>query len=102
FLICYCHGVRSLMEGQVPCPRLLSVVCTVLLAAAVLGSLGSRYFPARPFVGPSVRAALLRKSLPVTIAVFFVLVCVKGSMPAFLSPSLSAFLTLTTSSLIVI
>lgn len=102
FLICYCHGVRSLLEGQIPCPHLLSVLCTVLLAAAILGSLGPDYFPTRPFVGSSVRAALLRKSLPVAIAVILIFVSVKGIMPAFLSPPLASFLTLMTSSLIVI
>ena len=102
FLICYCHGVHSLLEGRIPCPRLLSVVCTVLIAAAILGSLGTTYFPLHPFAGPSVRAALLRRSLPVTIAVILIFVCVKGSMPPFLSPALAAFLTLMTSSLIVI
>ncbi len=102
FLICYCHGVRSLLEGQIPIPHLLSAICTVLLAGALLGSLGPAYFPTRPFVGPSVRAALLRKSLPVAIAVILIFVSVKGGMPAFLSPPLASFLTLVTSSLIVI
>lgn len=102
FLICYCHGVHSLLEGKIPCPRLLSVVCTVLLSAAILGALGPEYFPTRPFVGASVRATLLRKSLSIGIAVILVFVCVKGSMPSFLSPPLASFLTLTASSLIII
>jgi PAS domain S-box-containing protein len=102
FLICYCHGVRSLLEGGIPCPHLLSVLCTVLLAAAVLGALGPEHFPMRLFVGSSVRSALLRKSLPVTIAVILVFVCVRGSMPDFLSPPFAAFLTLMMSSAFVV
>ncbi len=76
FLVSYCHGVRAFLEGQIPCPQLISVICTVLLAAAILGSLGPNHFPAQLFTGPSIRAALLRKSLPVAIAVILIFVCV--------------------------
>ena len=53
-------------------------------------------------MGPSLRATLLRKSLPINIAVILIVVCVKGSLPAFLSSPLAEFFTLLMSSLIVI
>ncbi len=99
-LICYLNGIHTWRDGQLPIPHLFAVICTVLLASAILGSLGPDYFPMRPFVGPSVRAALLRKSFPMAISVILIYVCVKWSMPAFISPPLASFLTFMVSSLI--
>jgi PAS domain S-box-containing protein len=56
----------------------------------------------RPFVGPSVRASLLRKSLPVAISGIVILVCINGIMQAFLPSPLATLATLVTSSIIVI
>jgi PAS domain S-box-containing protein len=56
----------------------------------------------RPFVGSSVRSALLRTSLPLSIAVILIFVCIRQIMLAFLSPSVASFVTFMTSSLIVI
>jgi len=118
FFITYCHGVRllfesgipcpfcpganSLLSGGIPCPRLMSVLSVVLLAGAVLGTLGPRHFPIRSFVGPTARAALLRRLMPVSIASVLIFLTVQGSLPKFLSPSLTSFLTLCMTSLLVV
>ncbi|MBL0349728.1 MAG: PAS domain S-box protein [Elusimicrobia bacterium] len=101
FLICYCHGVHSVPPGEIPCPRLLSVVSTVLLAMGFLGSLGPDRFPARLFIGASLRSVLLRKLFPLAVGVVLVFVCVRGSLLAFLSGPAAAFWTLMVWSLIV-
>lgn len=102
FLICYCHGVRFVPPGEIPCPRLLSVVSTVLLASGFLGSLGPDRFPGRLFIGTSLRSVLLRKLFPLAVGVVLVFVCVRGSMLAFLSGPAAAFWTLLVWSLIVV
>lgn len=102
FLIVYCHGDYVLPGNNLPCPRLLSVICTVLLAIAHLATLGTSHFPVRLFSGNSVRAVLLRKSLPVTLVIVLTFACVRGSMPPLLPPPLAVFLTLVTSTVIVV
>lgn len=101
FLLSHLYGT-PIFFGRFSSPPVLSVLGTVSLGLAILGRLGPAYFPARPLVGPSVRAVLLRKFLPVTIATLLIYFFVGRSFMVFMNPALSAFVTLVVSILVVI
>lgn len=102
FLLGYIYGTPSFLRGNIVAPPIPSVLATVAMAVAVVSHLGPGYYPIRPLVGPSIRAGLLRKFLPVTLATVLIYSFLQESLLVFLSGAVSTFITLLMSMLIVI
>ena len=72
----YLYGSPLLYGGDVRPSSLLSAISYVLLGTALLCLIGPKEWPMSVFIGPSVRARLLRSFLPVIV----VMVLVSGSL----------------------
>lgn len=100
FLLSYLQGTpRHLIAGYAS-PPFFSVCVTVLMGIATVARLGPGYFPIRPLVGPSVKAVLFRKILPVTFTGMLMYSLLGRSILAFMNPALASYIAILLSILI--